>query len=226
MNRQFDLEKVPDSASIERIWLKTSKSIVKHRRNVRAWAGALVAGLFLAGTGTAAYAASGAFTHSTAEGTASFKVIKPTATTTWSDANATLVPMHNASGLVTPTAAAKAISSALTNDTSSMNPSGPTTVALYAYSNSAFGTIQADGTVKLTYVNTPVWEFSVPLTKFVDLSQGPAGGTSSSKITRTHCIYYYLVDATDGRDITSGQECDVQDPSTPAPDSSKAAPTD
>jgi hypothetical protein len=225
MNRQFDLEKVPDSASIERIWLNTSKSIVKHRRNVRAWAGALIVGLFLAGTGTAAYAASGAFTHLTTAGTASFKVIKPTATTILSDANATLVPMHNASGLVTPAAAEKAIASALKYDTSSLNPSGPTTVALYAYSNSASGTIQADGTVKLNYVNTPVWEFSVPLSRFVDLSQGPAGGTGSSKVTRTDCIYYYLVNAADGRGITSGQECAVQDPNIPAPDSSKAAPT-
>jgi hypothetical protein len=47
---------------------------------------------------------------------------------------------------------------------------GPVIAGLYSYYNSAYGQIQADGPVKLTYQGTPVWLFRAPLALLVDAS--------------------------------------------------------
>lgn len=49
---------------------------------------------------------------------------------------------------------------------------GPVAGGLYSYYNSAYGQIQPDGTVKLTYQGTPVWLFIAPLIHYIDDAVG------------------------------------------------------
>lgn len=132
----------------------------------------------------------------------------------WPDANATLTPLLAPStSLVSAASAFTAISTGFNSVMTTAAPSGQATAALYSYSNSAYGQIRADGTVKLAYTEAPVWAFLIPLSKYLDLSQG-ALGSKPSQVVRTHCTFYYLVDATTGDFLTSGQECKTRGPTS------------
>jgi hypothetical protein len=61
MNEMGLLTDVPDSAAIERIWVGTRVSMQRHRMRLRSWIIIAIAAALVAGTGTAAYAASGMF---------------------------------------------------------------------------------------------------------------------------------------------------------------------
>ena len=86
------------------------------------------------------------------------------------------------------------------------NLAGPVTGGLYSYYNSAYGQIQPDGTVKLTYQGTPVWLFIAPLIHYVD---DTIGGLMSPRPTPnyTGCSYVVIVDAASGSLLTNWQNC-------------------
>jgi len=139
----------------------------------------------------------------------------------WDDVSATLSPWTGSTtSLVTSTVAYSAVSEGVTNVAGSPDASGTPTASLYSYTNSAYGDIQTDGSVKLTYTDSPVWAFTIPLARYVDLSQGPKGASAPSPVTRSGCEFYYLVSASDGSFVTSGEECsNVQNsiqPTSPA----------
>ena len=84
--------------------------------------------------------------------------------------------------------------------------SGEITAELFDYTNSAYGDIQPDGTVRTKYTDVPTWEFSAPLSHYVDQSQGGLGVPVPTG--RTNCRYIYLVLASTGEPITWWQQCD------------------
>jgi hypothetical protein len=146
-----------------------------------------------------------------------YTLIEPTRILSWPDVNATLTPLVDQStSLVSAARAFKAISPGFDNVVATGAPSGQATAGLYSYSNSAYGQIRPDGTVKLAYTDTHVWAFLIPLSTYLDLSQGAVGsgavGSRTSQVIRSHCAYYYLVDAETGAFLTSSQECQTREP--------------
>ena len=138
---------------------------------------------------------------------AGYVVIQPSAVLRWDEANATLTPLNSsATKLVSAATAYDAVKNAITNAVTTGLASGPPTAGFYSYTNSAYGAIQSDGSVKLSYINTPVWEFSVPLWQYVDDSQGGLG-VPKSQVKRSGCSFYEIVDATSGDFLTGGEEC-------------------
>jgi len=141
-----------------------------------------------------------------AVGSANYAVIQASGTKTFTDVNATFVPfVGDSSGLKTADEAYKAVLLGLGNLAGSA--AGPSTVALFDYSNSAHGQIQADGSVKPDLVHVPVWLFVQPLTHYIDVSQGKNGGPKTPRAVPTNCSYLYVVNASDGQPLTSWQEC-------------------
>lgn len=132
----------------------------------------------------------------------------------WPDVNATFTPLEGAGGLVSGDVAEAAIDSGFRKTQAAPEASGPSTVALYSYRNSAYGQMEAGGSVTLAYTNTPVWLFRVPLSApIAGLSQGGPG--SISPTSGSGCSYYFVVDAKDGSFLTSGEHCDVMHPGGP-----------
>jgi hypothetical protein len=133
------------------------------------------------------------------------------------DASGTLVPLDpTTAGLHTADAAFQSIKSGWVNAYADAGDAAPPMAALYGYSNSGFGEVAADGSVKLKYQNVPVWAFTIPYEKFVDMSQGGIGA-SASTVDHANCFFYYLVGARDDRYITSSEQCTVTNPSSPTP---------
>jgi hypothetical protein len=90
---------------------------------------------------------------------------------------------------------------------------GPVTGGLYSYYNSAYGQIQPDGSVKLTFQGTPVWLFMAPLIHHVnDGLGGPMGASPRPSPTYTGCSYVYIVDAASGSLLTDWQNCTSSSP--------------
>jgi hypothetical protein len=136
--------------------------------------------------------------------TAGFVVILPRAVTKFADASATLTPLHSSTAFISAASAFRPVSRGVLAWAGLT--SGVPKAALYSYSNSTYGDIQHDGSVSLEYTKTPVWMFTVALSRFVDLSQGGPGATPPTA-RRSDCLYYYLVDATTGKFLTAGEEC-------------------
>jgi len=95
------------------------------------------------------------------------------------------------------------------------NLSGPIVARLYSYYNSAYGQIQPDGSVKLTYQGTPVWVFTAPL---INSDTYPVGsrpfGHSPTLIPtpRKGCNHIYIALAGSGELLTDWQRCPGDDP--------------
>lgn len=88
--------------------------------------------------------------------------------------------------------------------------SGSGTATLYAYSNSAAGAINSDGSTTLEYQSTPAWVFSFPLAHYVDFSAGGAatpGGRGFPKPTGTNCSWISIVDASKAELIEAFESC-------------------
>jgi hypothetical protein len=148
-----------------------------------------------------------------------------TGTVSFPDGNATLTPLaatgNAASGKVTATDAAGRSVTLVDGDTAygavramiegyaAGNLAGPVAGGLYSYYNSAYGQIQPDGTVKLTYQGTPVWLFTAPLIHHVDDPVVPlTPGNSPWPVPNyTRCRYVAIVDAASGSLLTNWQHC-------------------
>jgi predicted nucleic acid-binding protein len=149
-----------------------------------------------------------------------------TSTVTYPEANARLVPLQatfNASGTkLTATEATGQAVALVTADTAyarmNMNLSattagdlsGPIVASLYSYYNSAYGQIQPNGTVRLTYRGTPVWVLTAPLVRSINDSQAgpePNGSPRPAPAPRTGCSYVVIVDARSGSLLTNWQHC-------------------
>ena len=172
-------------------------------------------------------AASGAASSPQAAPSATSFVAKAgTATVSLPDANATLTPLaatgNTAPGKVTATDAAGQSVTLVDGDTAygaviqdgiegftAGNLAGPVTGGLYSYYNSAYGQIQPDGTVKLTYQGTPVWMFTAPLIHYINDAVGAnTEGTSPQPAPNyTGCSYIYIVVAASGSLLTNWQHC-------------------
>jgi ABC-type Fe3+-hydroxamate transport system substrate-binding protein len=156
----------------------------------------------------------------------SFVATVGTGTVSFPKANATLTPLaatgNAAAGKVTATDAAGQSVTLVDGDTAygavvqdgiegltAGNLAGPVTGGLYSYYNSAYGQIQPDGTVKLTYQGTPVWLFIAPLIHYVNDAVVPITPSNSPWPTPnyTGCSYIYIVDAASGSLLTNGQHC-------------------
>lgn len=84
----------------------------------------------------------------------------------WDDVNATLAPWTGSTmTLVSSTVAYSTVSAGVRNFAGSSDAPGTPTASLYSYTNSAYGDIQSDGSVKLTYTDSPVWSFTIPLAR-------------------------------------------------------------
>jgi hypothetical protein len=89
------------------------------------------------------------------------------------------------------------------------NLAGHVTGGLYSYYNAAYGQIQPDGKVKLTYQGTPVWMFTAPLIRHADNAVGGITQRNSPRPTPnyTGCSYVFIVDAASGSLMTWWQRC-------------------
>jgi hypothetical protein len=103
------------------------------------------------------------------------------------------------------------------------NSAGPVVAGLYSYYNDAYGQIQPDGSVKLSYRGIPVWLFTAPLAHYVNEGFGPAplpGATPRPVPQYAGCSYVVIVVATTAFDLTDWQNCTHQPaPGRPAPGS-------
>jgi hypothetical protein len=156
-------------------------------------------------------------------GATSFVDKAGTGTVSFPDGNATLTPLaatgNAASGKVTATDDAGRSVTLVDGDTAyraaramiegyaAGNLAGPVAGGLYSYYNSAYGQIQPDGTVKLTYQGTPVWLFTAPLIHHVDDSIVAPGNSPRATPDYTGCSYVAIVDAASGSLLTNWQHC-------------------
>ena len=150
-----------------------------------------------AGTGTVSFPETNArLTHLAATGNAAAG--KVTATDA-AGQSVTLVDGNTAYGAV------RAMIEGITTG----NLAGPVAGGLYSYYNSAYGQIQPNGKVKLTYQGTPVWMFTTPLTHHVNDAVGGLIPNNSPRPTPnyTGCSFVYIVDAASGSLLTNWQHC-------------------
>jgi len=148
-----------------------------------------------------------------------------TSKVSYSETNATLVPLSgvvNAAGTaeiattksgakVTLVPAAKAFAGIRSgiSQLTARNRAGPVVGSLYAYYNSAYGQILPNGKVKLKYQGTPVWMFIAPLAHYLnDSIAGPLpNGKPRPAEHRSGCSYIVIVDAKSGTVMTWWQHC-------------------
>jgi hypothetical protein len=159
---------------------------------------------------------------------ATFVLKAATSTIKYPEADATLVPLQataTASGgalsatdaagqAVTLVTAATAFADVSRLET--MAPRGnlpcPIVSSLYSYYNSAYGQIQPDGSVKLTYQGTPVWVFTAPLINSDTYSIVPSRGRSPTPTPRKGRHHIYITLAGSGELLTDWQRCPSDDP--------------
>jgi len=163
---------------------------------------------------------------------ATFVVKAATSTIKYPEADATLVPLQataTASGaalsatdaaghavtLVTAATAFADLKKFIWLD--SANLAGPIVASLYSYYNSAYGQIQPDGSVKLTYQGTPAWVFTAPLINpdTCPISPRPIGYSltpSPTPTPRKGCHHIYITLAGSGELLTDWQCCPGDDP--------------
>ncbi|MFT4156430.1 MAG: hypothetical protein QM630_00650 [Microbacterium sp.] len=163
-----------------------------------------------AGIASAAQTEPHSATQPTASGAVDISAVRGEAME-WADANASFTPLVDSAGLVDQDDAAAAIADGLANVLAEPEATGHPEAALYSYTNSAYGEIDDDGSVTLTFVDTPVWLFTVRLDAPIkSVAQGGYGfGTQTGG--DDECTYYYIVDAANGEFLTSGQHCAVID---------------
>lgn len=128
-------------------------------------------------------------------------------TISWPDVDARFQPLSRKAtrGLVSAHDAVVTLGSGLPTVAKSLRPGSTVSATRYGYTNSSYGQIRSDGSVKLGYVNKPVWLITVPL---ADGSlDGSQGGPGSSRPKLHDCTYYYVVDAKANQLVTSGEEC-------------------
>jgi len=162
---------------------------------------------------------------------ATFVVKAATSTIKYPEADATLVPLQataTASGAtLSATDAAGQAVTLVTAATafadihlSTMSPpgnlAGPIVASLYSYYNSAYGQIQPDGSVKLTYQGTSVWVFTAPLINpdtypIVPVSL-PGHSPWPTPTPRKGCHHIYITLAGSGELLTDWQRCPGDDP--------------
>jgi len=182
----------------------------------------MLAAVALLAAGCAAQAASSPHAAFSA---ASFVEKAGTGTVSFPDGSATLTPLaatgNAAPGKVTATDAKGQSVTLVDGNTaygaaqpiiagySAGNLAGPVTGGLYSYYNSAYGQIQPDGTVKLTYQGTPVWLFVAPLIHYVNDAVGKLTLSTSPRPTPnyTGCSYVAIVEAASGSLLTNWQHC-------------------
>jgi hypothetical protein len=184
----------------------------------------LAAGCAMRGASSRHAASSATSSPHAAFSATSFVEKAGTGTVSLPDGDATLTPLavtgNAAPGKVTATDAAGQSVTLVDGDTAygaarslfvgygAGNLAGPVAGGLYSYYNSAYGQIQPDGTVKLTYQGTPVWLFTAPLIHHVNDSAGPPYGASPRPTpTYTECSYVAIVDAASGSLLTNWQHC-------------------
>jgi len=97
------------------------------------------------------------------------------------------------------------------------NLAGPIVASLYSYYNSAYGQIQPDGSVKLTYQRTPVRVFTAPLINpdTYPITPRPLGYSPTPMPTpapRKGCHHIYITLAGSGELLTDWQRCLGDDP--------------
>jgi hypothetical protein len=150
-----------------------------------------------------------------------------TSTVTYPEASARLVPLQataNASGAkLTATEATGQAVALVTADTAYAGVqlsiakstvgdlAGPVVASLYSYYNSAYGHIQPNGTVRLTYQGTPVWVITAPLVRSINDSVGgptePNDSPAPAPSPRAGCSYVFIIDARSGSLLTNWQHC-------------------
>jgi len=156
-----------------------------------------------------------------AASTTTFVARVATSNVSYVEADATFVPLHavaTASGaklrandvtgrsvaLVTAATAFAGIRKDISATTAG-DLAGPIVASLYYYYNSAYGQILPGGKVKLKYQGTPVWLFTAPLVRSINLVVGRPGGVLPP--VRTGCSFMVIVDASSGSWLTFFEHC-------------------
>jgi hypothetical protein len=201
-------------------------------RRLRATAPAVAALAFMAAACAVPGTTSAGPVAATAASAATFVVKAATSTIKYPEADATLVPLQataTASGatlsatdaagqavtLVTAATAFADLKKFIRLDPA--NLAGPIVASLYSYYNSAYGQIQPDGSVKLTYQGTPVWVFTAPLinSDTYPIGSRPIGYSPTPMPTptpRKGCHHIYITLAGSGELLTDWQRCPRDDP--------------
>ena len=201
-------------------------------RRLRATAPAVAALAFMAAACAVPGTTSAGPAAAKAAPAATFVVKAATSTIKYPYANATLVPLQataaasgatlratDAAGrgvtLVTAATAFADLKKFIRLDPA--NLAGPIAASLYSYYNSAYGQIQPDGSVKLSYQGTPVWVFTAPLITpdSYPVTPRPIGYSPTPMPTpapRKGCHHIYITLAGSGELLTDWMRCPGDDP--------------